>query len=66
MLAKKRVIGARLGSTVELIREDYNGLLYKPGGSHELSEKIKYLIMHPNEARATGENGFEWAKSRFN
>ena len=21
--------------------------------------------MHPNEARATGENGFEWAKSRF-
>lgn len=43
MLLKKPVIGTRSGTNPELIKEEFNGLLYQPGNHQELAKKIKYL-----------------------
>lgn len=65
MLARKPVIGTRSGATLELVKEGFNGLLYEPGNHQDLSEKIKYLIDHPKEAKQMGVNGFAWASKEF-
>jgi len=65
MLAGKPVIGARSGGTRELIRENFNGLLYTPGNYLELAEKILYLYRHPDMAREMGLNGQKWATAYF-
>jgi len=65
MLFKKPVIGARSGATPELIKDGFNGLLYEPGNYQELSQKIKYLIEHPEKARQMGENGFREASEKY-
>ena len=61
----KPVVGARGGATPELIRENFNGLLYAPGDYLDLSRKIKFLIDHPEAARQMGENGRRWAGEEF-
>lgn len=65
MKAGKPVIGARRGGTTELIKENFNGLLYTFGNYRELAEKIKYLYNYPDEARRMGENGKRWAIGQF-
>lgn len=65
MKAGKPVIGARSGGTTELIRENFNGLLYTPGNYKELAEKILHLHRHPNLAKKMGENGQRWATEYF-
>jgi len=66
MKAGKPVIGARRGGTAELIKKNFNGLLYTFGNYRELAEKVKYLYKHPDEARQMGENGKQWAIGQFN
>lgn len=66
MKAGKPVIGARRRGTAELIKENFNGLLYTFGNYRELAEKVKYLYKHPDEARQMGENGKQWAIGQFN
>lgn len=61
----KPVIGARSGGTVEQIHDGFNGLLYTPGNSRELADKIRRLYEHPNAARKMGQNGRQWATERF-
>ena len=61
----KPVVGARSGATPELIRENFNGLLYTPGDYLELAQKIKFLIDNPEVARQMGENGRRWAENEF-
>ena len=61
----KPVVGARSGATPELIRENFNGLLYTPGDHLDLAQKIKYLIDNPEVARQMGENGRRWAQQEF-
>ncbi len=65
MLAGKPVIGARRGGTEELIREDFNGLLYEPGDPVELAGKIRRLLADPGCGRRMGQNGKAWAQVRF-
>jgi glycosyltransferase involved in cell wall biosynthesis len=61
----KPVIGARSGGTVELIKENKNGLLYTPRDYQELAKKIRYLFEHRDKARKMGENGRDWAATMF-
>jgi glycosyltransferase involved in cell wall biosynthesis len=61
----KPVIGARGGATPELIRENFNGLLYTPGDCLDLARKIKFVIDNPELARQMGENGRRWAREEF-
>jgi glycosyltransferase involved in cell wall biosynthesis len=61
----KPVVGARGGATPELIRENFNGLLYTPGDYLDLAQKVKFLIDNPEAARQMGENGRRWSQEQF-
>ena len=61
----KPIVGARGGATPELVRENFNGLLYTPGDYRDLAQKIKFLIDNPEVARQMGENGRRWAVEEF-
>lgn len=65
MLMGKPVIGARSGATPELVRDGFNGLLYDPGETSDLAQKIRRLVEHPDLARRMGENGRRFAEEHF-
>lgn len=65
MLLKKPVLGTNSGGTPELIKEGFNGLLYKPGDYEELAAKIEYLMENREKMKEFGENGFKFAKENF-
>ncbi len=59
----KCVIGARVGGIPELVHDGRTGLLFDPGDSKELAEKIRDLVAHPEESRRMGENAREMISS---
>lgn len=65
MLAGALVIGSDTGGTLDIIKPDKTGLLYHQGNAQNLSSKIEYAIMHPDEMRSIAENGREYAKIHF-
>lgn len=52
----KPVIGSRLGAMADLVKDGETGLLFEPGNSKDLAEKIKWLWEHPDECRRMGAN----------
>ena len=46
------VIASAHGGSLELIKNNYNGLLFKPNNEHDLADKLKYLLLinvYPNK-----------------
>ena len=50
------VIASRIGALAELIEDGYTGLLFEPGSSDSLYEKISWAEMHPDELMVMGKN----------
>lgn len=48
------VIASRLGSMPEIIKDNITGLLFEPGNSTDLADKINWLITHEAERRKMG------------
>lgn len=65
MLAGKAVISSGRGGTIELIRNDENGLLYEWGNHIQLANKIQFLYENPNERYRLGMTAHVWAQRRF-
>ncbi|WP_256326819.1 glycosyltransferase family 4 protein [Nitrosospira multiformis] len=65
MLAGKAVISSGRGGTIELIRNDENGLLYEWGNHIQLANKIQFLYENPNERYRLGMTAHVWAQGRF-
>lgn len=65
MLNKKPVIGANSGATPELIENGKNGFLYEAGDFKELAEKIEFFMDNKAEIVEFGENGYNFAKEKF-
>ena len=65
MLCGKPIIGTNSGSTPELVKDGYNGLLYEPGDRERLAAHIAYLHSNPQIMRNLGENGKKWADGQF-
>lgn len=61
----KPVIGSASGATRELIRDGWNGLLFRPGDPSDLAEKIKLLYDDPTLQNTLGENAYEWSHETF-
>jgi glycosyltransferase involved in cell wall biosynthesis len=57
------VIGSRIGGIPELINEGYNGLLFEPGDSEELQERLGSLIRNPAELKKLEHGAFESSKN---
>ena len=65
MLQSKPVVAADSGATPELVRDHFNGLLYKSGDPADLAAKVAILIENLSLARSMGQNGKAWAAAYF-
>lgn len=53
----KPVIGSDIGAIPELIKDGWNGLLFQPGDSRKLAEKIQWMFDNPQKVVTMGKNG---------
>jgi glycosyltransferase involved in cell wall biosynthesis len=65
MLAGKPVIGSAAGATPELVQDGFSGMIYRVADAAALAENIRFLYHNRDAGRRFGENGKEWAQSRF-
>lgn len=61
----KPVIGGRIPSVSEVVREGETGLLVDPGSPEELTRALDRLINNPELAHRLGENGRSEINGRF-
>ena len=48
---ERPVIASAHGGSLELIKNKYNGFLFKPKSAEDLADKIKYLLLLPQEEK---------------
>ncbi|MFC1603518.1 glycosyltransferase family 4 protein [Planctomycetota bacterium] len=65
MLHGKPVICSRIGGLSEIVEDGVTGLLFEPGNSQELTEKIRYLWDRPDLCRQMGQAGREIALREY-
>ncbi len=61
----KPVIGAAIGGIPELVEHEKTGLIFKPGDEKTLSEKINFLLSHPELIKVYGMNARARAEKEF-
>ena len=59
------VIGAKSGGTMDIIQDEYNGLLYKPHDFKELAKKINELYYNKSKLNTLSYNAKEFSKTHF-
>ncbi len=62
----KPVIGGNSGGVVDAVIDGVTGFLVNPHSATELSEKIEYLLNHPELGEEMGQKGLERVKNEFN
>ncbi|MCF6153377.1 MAG: glycosyltransferase [Candidatus Kuenenia stuttgartiensis] len=62
----KPVIGARIGGIPELIKEKETGLLFEPGNSIDLREKIELLLSDDALCNKMGNSAKKLVEEEFN
>lgn len=62
---KKTVIASDIGGIPEIVEDAKNGLLFKPGDSNDLAEKIRLLWNNPKLAEKSGSEGLKTIKEKF-
>lgn len=61
----KPMITSNLGAMAELVRDGKTGLLFEPGNSYELAQKIKWMIEHEEECIQMGKNARQVFEERY-
>ena len=59
------VIASDIGGIPELVNDGVTGLLFEPGHSGRLAEKIRQIDESPTLCRQFGEAGWETARNEF-
>lgn len=62
----KPVIGSDIGGIPELVQEGKTGLLFRPGNSEELAQKINYLYENPSLQKDLGNKGKQFIEENLN
>lgn len=62
---KKPVIAPNLESFKGVIKDKFNGILFKVGDENDLKNKIMYLYKNKSVWKKLGDNGFNTAKKLF-
>ncbi len=62
----KPVIGADIGGIPELVENKKTGLVFKPGSSDDLAEKISYMLGNPGVVTAMGKEARIKVETEFN
>jgi len=66
MKVGRPVVGADSGGTAELIRDGWNGLLYRRGDAADLAAKLEGLWRDRALLQSMGRNAQEWSRETFN
>lgn len=61
----KPLIASQLGGIPEIVEEGKTGLLFEPGKSKKLAEKIKALWENPDACRSMGQAGRQKARKEY-
>lgn len=61
----KPVVSTATGGIPEVVKDNETGFLVAPESPEELSEKLEYLITHPDERTRLGKNASTDATKRF-
>ena len=59
------VIGSRVGGIAEMIEDGENGFLVPPGDTETLSERLRWVLSHPEESHEMGQRARAFAKRFF-
>jgi glycosyltransferase involved in cell wall biosynthesis len=65
MACSTPVIGSNIGGIPEWLKDKKTGLLFEPGNSEDLKNKIIHLLDNPKLARKYGENGRKLVEKKF-
>jgi glycosyltransferase involved in cell wall biosynthesis len=60
------VVASKLGSLPHVIEDGKSGLLFSPGDSQDLQQKLAWLGAHPQEALAMGRYGRQIVETEYN
>ncbi len=63
--AGKPVVAANLGGLPYIIADGQTGLLFQPGDSTDLADKVRHLFNHPEQAVRMGRRARELAEIEF-
>lgn len=58
------VMASNLGSLPDVMEDGKSGLLFRPGDSQDLRQKLTWLVAHPKEALAMGRYGRQVVEER--
>jgi glycosyltransferase involved in cell wall biosynthesis len=61
----KAVIASRIGALPEIVDDGVTGLLFEPGNTNDLADKIDYLWNRPELCQKMGRAGMEKAKKEY-
>ncbi len=59
------VVASRIGGLPELVREGHTGLLFEPGNSEQLTQRVGQLWHDPDTCQRFGEAGWETAQQEY-
>jgi len=62
----KPVIGSRIGGIPQLIKDRQTGILFQPGNTNDLAEKISWMIEHSKERQEMGHRARESVEKECN
>lgn len=60
------VVASKLGGIPELVKNNFTGMLFKPGDVHDLSLKIEYLLASPELLTQMSSNCINTVKFNYN
>jgi len=59
------VIGSHVDGIPEMVQEGLTGFLVPPGDEEALAKRLRWVLRHPQEAKAMGHRAKEFARSFF-
>nr|WP_263324294.1 glycosyltransferase family 4 protein [Neobacillus sp. Marseille-Q6967] len=65
MMSSNLVIASDTGANVELVKDGYNGYIYKSKDYLDLADKMKFIVNNPNLVKTMGENAYNYAIKNF-
>ena len=64
---ERPVIASGHGGSLELIKNNFNGMLFKPKNEHDLADKLKHLLfLSKEEKKKIIKNARTWVNERYN
>ena len=64
---ERPVIASGHGGSLELIKNNFNGLLFKPKNERDLADKLKHLLsLSKEEKKKIIKNARTWVNERYN